>query len=105
MKKNTVKLNESQLKRIVAESVRRVLKEYGEISLSDYDNPNVRYNRLDGDEMTQLLKYDAQRDEDDMNFSPEHDEEEIVLNNLLRMRNKGLITDDELNKMRDIVGV
>lgn len=103
--KQTIKLNESQLKKIVAESVKKVLKEYGGISLSDYDNPHVRYNRVDGDEMTQLLKYDAQRDEDDMNFSPEYDEEEIVLNNLLRMRNKGLITDDELNKMRDIVGV
>ena len=105
MKKNIIKLNESQLRQIITESVKNVLKEHGGISLSDYDNPHVRYNRLDGDEMTQLSQYDAQRDEDDMRFSPEYDEKELILNNLLRMKNKGLITDDELNKMRDVVGV
>lgn len=103
--KNTIKLNEAQLRQIITESVKRVLKEYGGISLSDYDNSDVRYNRFDGDEMTQLFQDDAQRDEDDMRFSPEYDEKELVLNNLLRMRNKGLITDDELNKMKDAVGV
>ena len=40
--KNTVKLNESQLRNLIAESVKKVLKEYGGISLSDYDNPSVR---------------------------------------------------------------
>ena len=103
--KNTVKLNESQLRNFIAESVNKVLKEYGGISLSDYDNPSVRNNRLDGDEMTELFQYDAYRDDMDKNFPPEYDEREQVLHTLLKMRNKGLITDNELDKMRDIVGV
>ena len=36
MKKNTIKLNESALKQIVAESVKRVLKE-SDINNRDYD--------------------------------------------------------------------
>lgn len=103
--RNTVKLNESQLRNLIAESVKKVLKEYGGISLSDYDNPSVRNNRLDGDEMTELFQYDAYRDDMDKNFPPEYDEREQVLHTLLKMRNKGLITDNELDKMRDIVGV
>ena len=103
--KNTVKLNESQLRNLIAESVKKVLKEYGGISLSDYDNPSVRNNRLDGDEMTELFQYDAYRDDMDKNFPPEYDEREQVLRTLLKMRNKGLITDNELDKMRDIACV
>ena len=54
-------ITESQLRQIVKESVKKVLKEYGGISLSDYDNPSIRYNRLDGDDMAQLSQYDAER--------------------------------------------
>ena len=103
--KNTVKLNESQLRNLIAGSVKKVLKEHGGISLSDYDNPSVRNNRLDGDETTELFQYDAYRDDMDKNFPSEYDEREQVLHTLLKMRNKGLITDNELDKMRDIVGV
>ena len=55
--------------------------------------------------MTELFQYDAYRDDMDKNFPPEYDEREQVLHTLLKMRNKGLITDNELDKMRDIVGV
>lgn len=103
--KNTVKLNESQLRNIVAESVKKVLKEYGGISLADYDNPNVRYNRLDGDEMSQLHQYDSRRDDMEGVFPPEYDEREEVLNDLLKMRNKGLITNDELDRMREVLDI
>ena len=44
---------------------KNVLKEYGGISLSDYDNPNVRYNRLDGDELSGYDPYDGPTNEPD----------------------------------------
>ena len=72
------------------------------ISLSDYDNPNVRYNRLDGDE---LGVYDGDYDPgvNDYEFGKSEDEE--FLNRLLKMRNEGVISDEELNRMRDSLGI
>lgn len=47
--KNTVKLNEAQLRKIVAESVRRVLKEMDDMSKYNYtievDDDGTRYIR------------------------------------------------------------
>lgn len=99
--KQTIKLNEEQLRKVVAESVKKGLKEYGGISLSDYDNPSVRYNRLDGDEMTALHQYDSHQDEINGESYPDISEEETILNTLLKIRKMGGITDDELDSIRD----
>ena len=97
-------ITESQLRQIVKESVKKVLKEYGGISLSDYDNPSIRYNRLDGDEMAQLSQYDAEHDGMNGKNLPEYNEREEVYHRLLKIRNQGLITDDEFERMRDVIG-
>ena len=48
MEKNIVKINEEQLKKIVAESVKRVLKEAWNGSMTDYQNMANTYNHLGG---------------------------------------------------------
>ena len=96
--KNTVKINESTLRKIVAESVKKVLNEGG-ISLSDYDNPCVRYNRMDSNApWEQDNMYDTPTNE------PYYDEDEERWNELLAMRNKGLLSDDELDAIRNKFG-
>ena len=48
MKKNTVKLNESQLKKIVAESVKRVLNEGYPFDINQYESVvQEAYNRIE----------------------------------------------------------
>jgi len=85
---------------------KKVVEEgYGGISLADYDNPQIMRNRLDGDEMTQLYQYDSFRDEMDRDDPPAAEDYNDVLNALLLLRNKGLISQEEFDNMRDEAGV
>ena len=100
MKKNTIKLNESTLKQIIAESIRKVMNEGG-ISLSDYDNPNVRHNRMDSDapwEQDDMYIHDAPTNE------PYYDADEERWGELVAMKNQGLLSDAELDAIRDKFG-
>ena len=52
MKKNTVKLNESQLKKIVAESVKNILKEYyPDREMNDYQIELLHKRQREREEM------------------------------------------------------
>ena len=74
MRKN-IKLTPEMLQEMISEAVlryvnetmtnKKFLKEYGGISLSDYDNPSVRYNRLDGDELSGVDEPDGPTNEPD----------------------------------------
>ena len=98
VQKNRIKLNESALKQIIAESMRKVLNEGG-ISLSDYDNPLARYNRMDSDApWEQDSIYDTSPNE------PYYDADEECWDALLSLNRRGLISDDNLDKIRNILG-
>ena len=98
-RKNTIRLTESDLKRVISESVKKVLKET-KVSLDDYDNPRIRYNRMDSD---------APWEQDSgYNDGPTNDyyidEGEARWNQLLKLRNDGILTDEELDAIRDRFG-
>jgi len=93
--RTTKQITESQLRAIVAESVKKVLNE---ISLSNYDNPSIRKGFMDGDEFsTDGVEYNP-------SVNPEYDDREERWNELLSMRNRGMLSNEELDAIRDRFG-
>lgn len=99
MEENVIRINESDLRQLVREIVESgiSINEDGGISLSDYDNPVVRYNRYDGDELSGVDEPDGPTNE------PYVDGVEEMLNQILKWRNNGLISDEQADRMRDII--
>lgn len=98
--KNRIKLNERTLKQIIAESMRKVMNEGG-ISLADYDNPGVRYKRMDSDAPWE--QDSGYLDNAPINY-PDYEPDEERWNELVAMKNRGLLSDDELDAIRDKFG-
>lgn len=85
--KNTVKLNEAQLKKIVAESVKKVLKEEGEgieMMGSVYDEGYGKYGFL-------MDKLDEEGSK----------EIEFILNDVTRFSKNGTYTSEQVHVMLD----
>ena len=80
-KKNIIRLTESELKRIITESVKNILKE----SVAPWEQDSAYYNGGPTND-----------------WYTEPGEERW--NQLLKMRNEGLLTDDELDAIRDRFG-
>ena len=80
-RKNTIRLRESELKRVITESVRKILKE----SVAPWEQDSAYYN--DGPTNDWYTDPGEER-----------------WNQLLKMRNEGLLTDDELDAIRDRFG-
>ena len=94
-KKMTKKITESQLRDLIAESVKKVLNE---ISLSDYDNGesmSAHYaNKLDG-------YGDEDGNYDNDRQFPDYDSDEDRWDELVHMKNRGLLTDKELEAIAE----
>lgn len=71
------------------------------ISLADYDNPDVRYNRMDGDEMSMLDQYDLGND----GPTNEPDSQQGKLNSILRLRDQGVFSDVDVDAIRERLGL
>ena len=93
--KQTKKITESQLRDMIAESVKKVLKE---ISLSDYDNGesmSAHYaNKLDG-------YGDEDGNYDNDRQFPDYDSDEDRWNKLVHMKNRGILTDKEFEAIAE----
>ena len=93
--KQTKKITESQLRDMIAESVKKVLNE---ISLSDYDNGesmSAHYaNKLDG-------YGDEDGNYDNDRQFPDYDSDEDRWDELVHMKNRGLLTDKELEAIAE----
>ncbi len=88
-----IKLNESQLKNLVMESAKRVMKEmYGDIADTSFGVDDV--------DDSSSISNDAVNDND---F--EQNENATFLKQLLKMRKEGVISDEELNRMRQSLGI